>query len=171
MPLTLIILTGFTTLSIVGAAVGFLSHRHTSQQASAAKTWRDITHRGGVTAVSPWHSSASRYNAPGLVQVYPRSQQPTSNPNVQPERPAPVSIEKLADESVSATSETEELPLEVADEPNETEKEAVLKRLETGLSQSAIILAVWGAKSGGSAKYKAARERFQHYQSEVAADV
>ena len=191
MSVLLVISTAFASMTLLGGIVGFFSHRETTRQSQAAQTWRTITHRGGVAARSPWHPPESDYNAPGLVRVYPQSQKPSTpasaatpaptpalptptpapDASAQPERPAPVSIVNPDDGSVSTVSASPELPMKLADEPTETEKEAVMNQLRKGSSQSKVILTVWGVKSGGSKKYKAARDRFQHYRQEAKANV
>lgn len=175
MSIAVIIPIAFAGLTLIGGLVGFFAERSRHTDDSATQTWRDITHRNGVSEISPWHSPKSSFNDPGLVRVYPRTQQPANttqapDPGVRPERPAPVPNENPAVEALLADSELPELPelpIELADEATETERKIVSRLIEEGRSQSASILSVWGIKSGGSAKYKLARERFQQYQSEV----
>ena len=177
MTLLFIVGSGITLVALVGGAVGALSEQRESRQSAAARTWRDITLRNGVTAESPWHKRESSFNAPGLVRVYPHSQRPhipeselihthTPQPSVQTARPAPVSIENPVIETDSADSAAPKLPIELADEANETERAAVLRLHAEGKSQTAVILEAWAIKSGGSKKYKLARERYQQYLSE-----
>jgi hypothetical protein len=164
--LTGLILSSIITLFGVSFGVGLLSSSRTQADDDAALTWRAITHRNAITEPIPFASSVSRVNAPGLVQVYPRSQQPTPEPAPTP-RPAPVSMEKPAVASVSRTSAAPELPLELADEANDEEREVVLRLWESGRSMTAIILSVWGIKSGGSQRYDQARTRYKFYLAEA----
>lgn len=181
--LTLLILVPTTLAGVflVSFSVGLLSSSHTTREKDASDTWRAIVHRNAISEPIPFASSVARVNAPGLVQVYSqRNQQmnlpicpqhpepePTPTAPIQPALPAPVSIKGPVDASVSAISAARKLPMELADEPNDEERDIVMRLWERGRAMTAIILSVWGIKSGGSARYAAARARYQYYISEA----
>lgn len=179
--LSFVIYSVLASIFGVSLVVGLCSGSRTRTDQEAADTWRNIVHRNGVTEPIPFAQSSASVNAPGLVRVYPNTQQPkaapkplslatsapTPGPQVQPVRPAPVSVMERPDKTVSSASAAVKLPMKLADAPCEEERETVLKLHGEGKPMTAVILSVWGAKSGGSKKYKAARERYQFYLAEV----
>jgi hypothetical protein len=70
-------------------------------------------------------------------------------------------------QAVSTVAEALELPLELAESPNEAEAQIIVERWETGLSMTKTIKEVWGINAGGGLRYKSARARYQHYLNEV----
>ncbi|MEL6553588.1 MAG: hypothetical protein AAFQ63_09035 [Cyanobacteria bacterium J06621_11] len=166
--LTVLITCILGSISGISFLIGWFSDQQDAAEQDAADTFRQITHRNGVTAPSPWSSPTAPVNAPGLIRTYPHSQRPpvTHSP-VQPARPALPSIEKPVEPSVSPASELPALPLEFSDEPNETEAAVIKALLDDGSSMTRIIKVAWGISSGGSKRYANARARYQHYLSEV----
>lgn len=165
--LTGLIFSSIVTLFGLSFSIGLLSSSRTRADDDAASTWRAIVHRNAITEPIPFATSVARVNAPGLVQVYPRSQQPTPTEPAPTALPAPVSMGKPTVASVSHTSAALQLPLELADEANDEEREVVLRLWESGRSMTAIILSVWGIKSGGSQRYAEARTRYKFYLAEA----
>ena len=185
--LPLVIYSSLAAIFGVSFVAGLLSSQRSRSDNEAARTWRNITHRNGVTAPIPFASTSAPVNAPGLVRVYPKSQQPepikerelvaatcspvhTPGPQVQPACPAPVSASNPADGMDSSDSAALKLPMEIAEAASDEEREAVMKLHREGRPMTAVILTVWGAKSGGSKKYKAARDRYMFYIAEVEND-
>jgi hypothetical protein len=165
--LALIVSSLMLTIFGVSFSVGLLSSSRTRADDDAASTWRAIVHRNAISEPIPFAQSVARVNAPGLVQVYPRSQPPTPTEPAPTALPAPVSLGNPPVASVSPTSAAPQLPIELADEATDEEREIVLRLWEKGRSMSAIILSVWGIKSGGSQRYAQARARYKFYLAEA----
>ncbi|MEM9092829.1 MAG: hypothetical protein AAGC93_29390 [Cyanobacteria bacterium P01_F01_bin.53] len=173
--LTIIIPSMLAAMFGAGIVAGLLTVRKESEAQDAADTYRAIVHRNAISEPVPFASSVAAVNAPGLVQVHPRSQSvpAPSSKSTAPVRsalPAPPSIVKPDDLSVSATSEAPKLPIEMAEAANEAEAEIIIQAWEDGSSMTKTIKSVWGISAGGGAKYKAARARYKHYLSEVTQD-
>ncbi|MEM9948869.1 MAG: hypothetical protein AAF810_22790 [Cyanobacteria bacterium P01_D01_bin.36] len=171
MTLSIVIYSALASIFGVSLVVGLCSGNRDRKEHDAATTWRNIEHRNGVTAPIPFAAPSAPVNAPGLVRVYPKTQQPdkqqlslvgvpasTPSPQVQPQRPAPVSVMERPDEAVSSASAGVQLPMKLAEAASDEEREAVLKLHGEGKSMTAVIFAVWGAKSGGSKKYAYSRD-------------
>ncbi len=169
--LALFIPVGLVGVVAVGLCVGLMSASESEREADAALTYRNIIHRGGVTAPIPFTSTNARVNDPGLVEVHPQRTQPqphTPSPSLPTALPLAASVANPINQGVSAVSEAPELPLELADSPNETEAEAVIERWENGLSMTKTIREVWDIRAGGGHRYQTARARYRHYLDEIA---
>ena len=132
----------------------------------ASGVWRDVSLRNGVTEPSPFHSTQSSFNAPGLVQVYPRSQVRPAPPH-----PPSASPEPTSTVVVPVDDPSEELPcapMELSDPPHEAECARVRRLYQQGMSQTKIISEVWGLSKGGSKKYYEARRRFRAHVADIA---
>lgn len=96
-------LTGLIFLALLlitgsGAVAGALTHNQEVRQAQARETYNYIVLRNGVTEESPFSNLHEPVNAPGLVQVFPRSQTPTPTPPLAASTapvPAPARVEPL----------------------------------------------------------------------------
>lgn len=167
--LALFIPVGLVGVAAVGLCVGLLSASESEREADAALTYRNIIHRGGVTAPIPFTATTSRVNDPGLVQVHPQRTQPQPTAATLPTAlPLVASVANPLEQSASAVSEAPKLPLELAEMPNESEAEAVIERWENGLSMTKTIREVWDIRAGGGHRYQSARARYKHYLDEIA---
>ncbi len=162
--LALFIPVGLLGVTAIGLCVGLLSASESEREADAALTYRNIIHRAGVTAPIPFADTNARVNDPGLVEVHPRRTSPQTPAAA---LPLAASVANPLDQSIAAISEAPELPLELADSPNEIEAEAVIERWENGLSMTKTIREVWDIRAGGGHRYKSARARYQHYLDQV----
>ena len=163
----------------VGAICGALAtasfeRRRDAISRDAFDLWRAIQLRNGVTALSPWHSSVSPINRPGMVEVMPNysgldpplhpwesepipGEGPPSSPDgSNPPENTGSTGSALLDEPIAQ-------PLALTDPPAAGEQARVLRLHQQGLSQTAIIQQVWGVPRGGSKKYKEARRRYLDY--------
>ncbi len=170
------------TMSAIGALIGYVTHEQQQRRNWAATTWRNVTHRNGVTERSPFHSPESSYNAPGMVRVYPRSHTPTppaththvSRPADIPEvRPRPASAMPNPVQSTVRTDDTlaDELnitPLELSEPPHPRERDICRQVYREGNNQTKTIKRVWGLSKGGGKRYAEARRRFQAHVKDIA---
>ena len=165
--------------ALAGGIAGLSEHERRKRQGWASETWRNVKLRNGVEAPSPFHSPTSAINAPGLVRVYPRSQQPKQAPPplsaepVSATRPPMPSAElEVPAPLVSNGDELEEElsiePFELSDPPHEAERARVRRLYQRGMSQTKIIGEVWGLSKGGSKKYYEARRRFRSHVADIA---
>ncbi|MEL7354064.1 MAG: hypothetical protein AAFN38_21760 [Cyanobacteria bacterium J06560_5] len=167
---TLTILCILSAISGASFLIGFLQDQSAAEDQDAADTFRRIVHRNGVTEVSPWSAAHAPINAPGLVLVQPHTQRPPMPPPpVQPARPTGPSVAKPDDSPLLVASELPKLPIELADEPTESEAEIIVAWWEDGFSMTKTIKSVWGISSGGGKRYATARARYKHYLSQVSA--
>ncbi len=167
---------GLMSVALAGGLAGAVANSQTERRRWASGVWRDVTLRNGVTEPSPFHAPVSSFNAPGMVEVFPRSMRPPS--------PAAVSVPMSADEQVSArrlpppsvnsevcntpvgngftpVKELPELPLELSNPPHGAEVEICRQLYQDGYSQTKLIESVWGISKGGGFKYSEARRRFR----------
>lgn len=171
MTITLMVIGALLGTCSLSFLVGLLTER---PESAAARTYRNIELRNGTTAPSPWHARTAPINAPGLVEVHPRSHTPAPMPapppslTIQPALPAPVSVAEAPEQAAATASEAPKLPIDFAEAANETEATVIVEMWEQGLSMTKTIKQVWNISAGGGKKYKSARARYQHYISEVA---
>lgn len=167
---------GLMSVALAGGLAGAVANSQTERRRWAVGVWRDVTLRNGVTEPSPFHVPASSFNAPGMVEVFPRS--------LRPPAPADVSAPAPADEQVSArrqrppsvngevcnepvsngfppVKELPKLPLELSNPPHGSEIEICRQLYQEGYSQTKLIDRVWGISKGGGFKYNEARRRFR----------
>jgi hypothetical protein len=167
------------TTAIIGVAVGWSTHNSQQRSKWAAQTWRDVTLRNGVTERSPFHTPTSSFNAPGMVEVFPRSHTPTppihpwESAQVPGERPQPTSDSYSTDNPTVHPGESPEdelpsTPLALSDPPDPAERARCRRLYQQGLSQTKLIKQVWGLSKGGGTKYSEARRRFREHVQDIA---
>jgi len=158
---------GLLLVAVGGGVAGLYEHDRQKRSKWAAQTWRDVTLRNGVTGKSPFHSDDDSFNAPGMVQVYPRSQVrsaspfPSSDSTAVVERTRVTPVEELTEELPCA-------PMELSDPPHEAERARVRRLHQQGLSQTKLIKEVWGLSKGGSKRYYEARRRYRNHIADIA---
>lgn len=168
-------------VAVAGGVAGLCEHSRQKRRRWATQTWRDVTLRNGVTAPSPFHTPHSSFNAPGLVEVFPKSKRtsvpmpvptPEQVPTERPREPSAL-LEVCNPPVTNGFNQEEELPyepFELTDPPHQAERARVRRLYQSGMSQTKTIKAVWGLSKGGSKKYYEARRRFRLYVSDVARD-
>ena len=156
-PSVLIALAIPLVLGAVAAIIAQVTPHTKKEDEESADIWRAHKLRGGVSARSPWHSSADVVNIPALVEVQPVSRRPIHTPVRDDADSATVS-------SVSATDSAADRSASAAIE--ETNRNVVLELRSQGLSKTKIIKHIWGVSPGGSAKYKEARAIYESIMSE-----
>lgn len=175
--IAVIVAGSLSLVALAGGIAGAVGNRRQQRSKWASQTWRDVTLRNGVTALSPFHSRSSSFNAPGMVRTYPRSQAPTQaasvSASVSNARPPAASVVPSAVSTVVHTSTTPETelphePLELSDPPHEAEGARCRRLYRQGMSQTKVIADVWGVPKGGSKKYYEARRRFRAHVAEIA---
>ena len=168
-----------SSMAIVGGSLAYLTHNKQQRRKWAAHTWRNIKLRNGVTGQSPFHQSTNSFNTPGMVEVFPQSQnyqlpihrweregipdrppQPTSDSHSEA-IPAVLTGESPDDELPST-------PLELSDPPDPAERARCRRLYAQGLSQTKTINRVWGLSKGGSRRYSEARRRFREHVRDIA---
>lgn len=173
------VVVSLLALSAGGAVAGLLEHNRQERQRWASQTWRDVTLRNGVTARSPFHSDKSSFNAPGLVQVYPRSQHhdlpvpvPADEQVDNARHRPPSALREVCNNPVRTEltpfEELPELPIELLNPPHIYEGELCRQSYLKGDSQTKTISAVWGISKGGGYKYSEARRRFREHVVDIA---
>lgn len=165
-----LVAAGLLSVSVAGGVVGLFAHQRDDRQRWASGVWRDVTLRNGVTERSPFHSLTSSFNAPGMVEVLPRSQRPSVP--VPADRqvcgaslPAPSANHEVCntpvDNGFAPLQELPELPIELSYPPHSAEVEICRQAYLRGYSQTRLISSVWGISKGGGPKYAEARRRFR----------
>lgn len=174
-----IVAGSLSLMAFIGGAVGYVAHNKQERSRWAAGVWRDVTLRNGVTERSPFHTSDSSFNAPGLVQVFPRSQRPAppipapTGRQVPDACPRPTSVMPMSStnpvaNSSAPTEEPDDTPLELSNPPHPTERDRVRRLYQNDVSQTKIIKTVWGISKGGGVKYSEARRRFRQHVRDIA---
>lgn len=164
----LIVAVPFGLGMLTAAIIATTGKRESSTPAS--DVWDAVKLRGGVTARSPWHSSESAMNTPGLVEVRPRreSEPCTSTLPIPFPAPVPVNPDSQPLRNVAATAEQgDRKGISAIDETN---REVVIGLVSQGVSKTKIIRQIWGCSPGGSQKYKDARSMYEAILSEVSAN-
>lgn len=174
-----LVLGSLATMTLVSGAVGWATHNRQSSSRWAADAWRGVTHRNGVTGVIPFAPTTARINAPGMVEVFPRSHTPErpihawESADIPGDRPRHTSngnsevipTVRPGDEPVT---ELPCPPLELSTPPDPAERARCRRLYAQGLSQTKLIKEVWGLSKGGGAKYAEARRRFRMHVSDIA---
>ncbi|MEO0886807.1 MAG: hypothetical protein AAFY54_12845 [Cyanobacteria bacterium J06648_10] len=166
--MSLIIPTVLLAVAAAGVLASYASAMPTRELTDAENTLRAIAHRRGVSEPIPFAPPTSTVNAPGLVAsmvpVHPLTKTPSPDA-----LPRPASVENPLPQTPATVSETEELPIEMAEAANDREAEIIVTRWESGEAMTKTILNVWGVKAGGSTAYKNARTRYKSYLSSLEA--
>lgn len=174
-----IVASSLLSVFAVGGVVGLLTHNQQERKRWSSQTWRDLTLRNGVTARSPFHTDTSSFNAPGLVRVFPRSHRPAphidepTGEQVHTAHPLPTSaIQSHSAQQVRTVAEPvnepSTTPLELSDPPHPDEYGRCRYYYQQGMSQTKLIMAVWGISKGGGFKYNEARRRFRQHVRDIA---
>lgn len=169
---------GLCAVAAVGAAVGAAGSYRGERERWASQAWRDVTVRGGVSEYSPFHAPESSFNAPGMVEVFPRSHRhnqvsQSAAAVVSSERPPVASVTSIPSATaveplLAPDDELPSTPLELSDPPHEAERARCRRLYSEGMSQTRVINAVWGIPKGGSKKYHEARRRFREHIADIA---
>lgn len=174
-----IVAGSLSLMAVIGGAVGYVTHSKQERSRWAAGVWRDVTLRNGVTERSPFHAYESSFNAPGMVEVFPRSHRrtspiaaPTDEP-VHNARPRPTSVlREVCNTPVTnglmPVDEPPTLPLELSDPPHPNERDLCRELYQQDMSQTRIIKTVWGVSKGSGYKYQESRRRFRAHVREIA---
>lgn len=104
-----------------------------ARQQSASNDWRLVVLRNGITSESPFSPIDSKINAPGLVQVWPKSQTPTQNLSM-----------SLA--PVGAPAQAETAPIQER-KPDESQDDA--KKVSEKVTKTKETRFKWGYPQGG----------------------
>lgn len=174
-----LVAAGLLSVSAVGGVVGALAHSRNERQRWASGVWRDVTLRNGVTERSPFHSLTSSFNAPGMVEVFPRSKRPSvpagvsADGQVCDERPRSPSAKQTGEENQASNGfalvdELPELPIELSDPAHSAEGDICRKLYQAGYSQTKLIGEVWSIAKGGGYRYSEARRRFRQHVRDIA---
>lgn len=164
--MTFIIPAILISIAAAGVLAGYISGQAQPEQEDAEATVRAIAHRGRVTAPIPFAKSTATVNAPGLVEVQPLSRSTTHSPAPLPRS---ASVASPLQQPPTTASATQQLPIEIAEAANDAEAEIIVSRWEGGESMTKTIFQVWGIRAGGSKAYKAARDRYKSYLSNLEA--
>lgn len=174
LPIAVLVVGSLSAVAVVGGLVGYVSYGGQSKSRWVSQMRRNVTLRGGVTAVSPFHSDRSSTNILGMVEVFPRSQALKSAqvPAVSP----PIMSDSQSTDNTPVSTDfnpPEEMtiePFELSDPIHPSERARCRRLYSQGMTQTKLISEVWGISKGGSQKYYEARRRFRDHVADIAAD-
>ena len=139
---------GLLSVGLLGGVAAAATGKERERERWASGVWRDVTLRNGVTERSPFHSLESSFNAPGMVEVFPRSQRPSVpagepvGEQVHNGRPPLPSAKQTGEENqgsngVAPVDALPELPIELSEPPHEVERDYAASSIRKGTAKPA----------------------------------